>query len=47
VRGEPLQFLVRNTSQVLMLEGRPDEPAERALTPAARACVGARGVRGA
>jgi imidazolonepropionase len=41
----PLQLLVRNTSQVLTLEGRPDEPAERALTPAAHACVGVRGGR--
>lgn len=42
---EPLELLVRNTSEVLTLEGSHREPAERALTPHPRASVGVRGGR--
>lgn len=42
---EPLELLVRNTSEVLTVEGSHREPAEQALTPRPRACVGVRGGR--
>ena len=42
---EPLELLVRNTSEVLTVEGSHQEPAEQALTPQAHACVGVRGGR--
>ncbi|MDC0708064.1 imidazolonepropionase [Stigmatella sp. ncwal1] len=42
---EPLELLVRNTSEVLTVEGSHREPAERALTPHPRASVGVRGGR--
>ncbi|MDY7228303.1 imidazolonepropionase [Hyalangium rubrum] len=42
---EPLALLVRNTSEVLTLEGTHREPAEQALTARPRACVGVRGGR--
>jgi imidazolonepropionase len=42
---EPLELLIRNTSEVLTLEGTHREPAERALTPHPHACVGVRGGR--
>ncbi|KFE69453.1 imidazolonepropionase [Hyalangium minutum] len=42
---EPLDLLVRNTSEVLTVEGSHREPAEQALTPRPRACVGVRGGR--
>jgi imidazolonepropionase len=38
-----LELLVRNTSEVLTLEGTHREPAEQALTPKPGACVGVRG----
>jgi imidazolonepropionase len=37
---QTLELLIRNTSEVLTLEGSPQEPAERALTPKPNACVG-------
>jgi imidazolonepropionase len=42
---EPLDLLVRNTSEVLTVEGTHRQPAEEALTPRPRACVGVRGGR--
>ncbi|ADO72506.1 imidazolonepropionase [Stigmatella aurantiaca] len=42
---EPLELLIRNTSEVLTVEGSHREPAERALTPQPRASVGVRGGR--
>jgi imidazolonepropionase len=39
---ETLELLVRNTSEVLTVEGSHTEPAERALTPRPNACVGVR-----
>lgn len=42
---EPLDLLVRNTSEVLTVEGTHRQPAEQALTPRPRACVGVRGGR--
>jgi len=39
---EALELLVRNTSEVLTLEGTHREPAENALTPKPGACVGVR-----
>jgi imidazolonepropionase len=42
---EPLELLVRNTSEVLTVEGSHRQPAEQALTPHPRACVGVRGGR--
>jgi imidazolonepropionase len=42
---EPLDLLVRNTSEVLTVEGSHREPAERALTPRPQACVGVRSGR--
>jgi imidazolonepropionase len=39
---ETLELLVRNTSEVLTVEGSHQEPAERALTPHPNACVGVR-----
>ncbi|SEL17971.1 imidazolonepropionase [Stigmatella aurantiaca] len=42
---EPLDLLIRNTSEVLTVEGSHREPAERALTPKPQACVGVRGGR--
>jgi imidazolonepropionase len=42
---EPLELIVRNTSEVLTVEGSHREPAEQALTPHPRACVGVRGGR--
>jgi imidazolonepropionase len=39
---ETLELLVRNTSEVLTLEGSPQQPAEEALTPRPGACVGVR-----
>ncbi|HVG57123.1 MAG TPA: amidohydrolase family protein, partial [Hyalangium sp.] len=42
---EPLELLVRNTSEVLTVEGTHRQPAEQALTPHPRACVGVRGGR--
>jgi len=39
---ETLELLIRNTSEVLTLEGSSQEPAERALTPQPHACVGVR-----
>jgi imidazolonepropionase len=39
---EPLDLLIRNTSEVLTVEGTHREPAEQALTPRAHACVGVR-----
>ncbi|HEX8536689.1 MAG TPA: imidazolonepropionase, partial [Cystobacter sp.] len=39
---ETLELLIRNTSEVLTVEGSPQEPAERALTPQPHACVGVR-----
>lgn len=39
---ETLELLIRNTSEVLTLEGSPKEPAEKALTPRPNACVGVR-----
>jgi imidazolonepropionase len=41
----PWELLIRNTSEVLTLEGTHREPAERALTPHPRACVGVLGGR--
>jgi len=38
----PLELLVRGTSEVLTVEGTHREPAEQALTPRPRACVGVR-----
>ncbi|WP_224360928.1 imidazolonepropionase [Hyalangium versicolor] len=42
---EPLDLLIRNTSEVLTVEGTHREPAEQALTPRPNACVGVRGGR--
>ncbi len=42
-----LELLVRNTSEVLTLEGTHREPAEQALTPSAGACLGVFGGTGA
>ncbi|SES73058.1 imidazolonepropionase [Stigmatella erecta] len=42
---EPLDLLIRNTSEVLTVEGSHREPAERALTPKPQACLGVRGGR--
>ncbi|XXF75253.1 imidazolonepropionase [Myxococcaceae bacterium GXIMD 01537] len=42
---EPLELLVRNTSEVLTCEGTHREPAEQALTARPRACVGVAGGR--
>ncbi len=42
---ELLELLIRNTSEVLTVEGTHREPAEQALTPRPRACVGVRGGR--
>lgn len=42
---EPLELLVRNTSEVLTCEGTHREPAEQALTPHPKACVGVRNGR--
>jgi hypothetical protein len=39
---EPLQLVIRNTSEVLTCEGTHREPAEQALTPRPGACVGVR-----
>lgn len=39
---EPLQLIIRNTSEVLTCEGTHREPAEQALTPRPGACVGVR-----
>ncbi|HEX8825431.1 MAG TPA: imidazolonepropionase [Archangium sp.] len=39
---ETLELLVRNTSEVLTVEGSHTEPAESALTPRPNACVGVR-----
>ena len=39
---EPLKLLIRNTSEVLTVEGSHREPAEQALTPRPQACVGVR-----
>ncbi|HSP81739.1 MAG TPA: imidazolonepropionase, partial [Myxococcaceae bacterium] len=39
---DTLELLVRNTSEVLTMEGSPHEPAEKALTPRPGACVGVR-----
>ena len=39
---QTLELLVRNTSEVLTVEGSHTEPAERALTPQPNACVGVR-----
>ncbi|QRO01541.1 imidazolonepropionase [Archangium violaceum] len=39
---ETLELLVRNTSEVLTVEGSHTEPAEKALTPQPNACVGVR-----
>src|SRR4051812_27943965 len=42
---EPLDLIIRNTSEVLTVEGSHREPAEQALTPRPRACVGVRAGR--
>jgi len=39
---QTLELLVRNTSEVLTVEGSHTEPAERALTPQPNACIGVR-----
>lgn len=39
---EPFELLIRNTSEVLTVEGTHREPAEKALTPHPHACVGVR-----
>jgi imidazolonepropionase len=39
---EPFELIIRNTSEVLTVEGTYREPAEKALTPQPRACVGVR-----
>lgn len=40
---EPFELIIRNTSEVLTVEGSHRQPAEKALTPHPRACVGVRG----
>ncbi|MFL5350031.1 MAG: imidazolonepropionase [Hyalangium sp.] len=42
---EPFELIIRNTSEVLTVEGTHREPAEKALTPHPRASVGVRGGR--